>query len=63
MKIRLMGSLDLLNKWSHELKSEYGISGKLYKNRNSHEYRYYVDLDDRQAERVVDRRPRIEKKD
>ncbi len=62
MKIRLMGSLDLLKKWGNELKAEYGISGKLYKNHNSHEYRYYVDLDDRQAERIVERNPRLEKK-
>lgn len=56
MKIRLMGSPDLIQLWATELKTEYGISGKTYPNRDSHEVRYYVDLDDRQAEQVILRR-------
>ena len=53
MKIRLMGSPDLIQLWSNELKKAYGITGKTYPNRNSHEVRYYVDLDDRKAEAVL----------
>lgn len=53
MKIRLMGSPDLIQLWGNELKKAYGITGKTYPNRNSHEVRYYVDLDDRKAEAVL----------
>ena len=53
MKIRLMGSPDLIQLWGNELKKAYGITGKTYSNRNSHEVRYYVDLDDRKAEAVL----------
>lgn len=63
MKIRLMGSPDLIQKWGEELKAAYGITGKTYPNRNSHEVRYYVDLDDRQAEAVISKKRKIERKD
>ena len=53
MKIRLMGSPDLIQLWANELKKAYGITGKTYPNRNNHEVRYYVDLDDRKAEAVL----------
>lgn len=53
MKIRLMGSPDLITKWGNELESAYGITGRIYPNRNSQEVRYYVDLDDRKAEAIV----------
>lgn len=42
MKIRLMGSPDLIQLWANELKKAYGITGKTYPNRNSHEVRYYL---------------------
>ena len=55
VKIRLMGSPDLVQKWGKELENTYGITGKIYPNRNSYEVRYYVDLDDRKAEEVIKR--------
>ena len=53
MKIRLMGTSDLIQQWAKELERAYGITGKTYPSRNSHEIRYYVDLDDRKAEAIV----------
>ena len=53
MKIRLIGSPDLIKLWSIELETAYGITGQTYVNRNSQEVRYYVDLDDRKAEVII----------
>ena len=53
MKIRLMGFLDLIQLCGKELEKAYGTTGKTYPNRNSHEVRYYLDLDDRKAEAVL----------
>ena len=53
MKIRLMGSPDLIKLWSIELEAAYGITGQTYPNRNSQEVRYYVDLDDRKAAAII----------
>lgn len=54
MKIRLIGSVDLVRAWSAELERAYGIKGAEYPSRySSNEVRVYFDLDDRQAAAVV----------
>lgn len=54
MKIRLIGSADLVRAWSAELGRAYGIKGATYPSRyNNNEVRVYFDLDDRQAAAVV----------
>lgn len=54
MKIRLMGSADLVRAWSKELESSYGIKGAEYPSRyGGNEIRAYFDLDDRQAAAIV----------
>lgn len=54
MKIRLMGSADLVRAWGAELKRAYGITGAEYPSRyGGNEVRIYFDLDDRQAAAVV----------
>lgn len=54
MKIRLVGSADLVRAWSAELQKAYGITGREYPSRyNEAEIRAYFDLDDRQAAAIV----------
>lgn len=54
MKIRLMGSADLVHAWSAELEKSYGIKGAEYPSRYGNgEIRAYFDLDDRQAAAIV----------
>lgn len=53
MKIRLMGSSDLVDSWCQELERAYSIKGSKYPCRNSNETRVYFDLDDRKAAEVV----------
>jgi hypothetical protein len=54
MKIRLLGSADLVRAWSRELERAYGIKGKEYPSRyGGNEIRAYFDLDDRQAAAIV----------
>ena len=54
MKIRLMGSADLVRAWSMELEKSYGIKGAEYPSRyGGNEIRAYFDLDDRQAAAIV----------
>lgn len=54
MKIRLIGSVDLVRAWSAELERAYGIKGTIYPSRyNSNEVRVYFDLDDRLAAAVI----------
>lgn len=54
MKIRLIGSSDIVRAWGQELERTYGIKGKEYPSRYSEaEVRLYVDLDDRQAALIV----------
>lgn len=53
MKIRLMGSADLVRAWSLELEKSYGITSAEYPCRGSTEIRAYFDLDDRQAAVIV----------
>lgn len=50
MKIRLIGSADLVRAWSAELERAYGLKGAAYPSRyNKNELRVYFDMDDRQA--------------
>ena len=54
MKIRLMGSPDLVRAWSNELERAYGITASIYPSRRGgNEVRAYFDLDDRQAASIV----------
>lgn len=53
MKIRLMGSPDLIRAWGAELHRAYGVAGREYPCRGSHEIRLYLDLDDREAAKIV----------
>lgn len=53
MKIRLVGSADLVDAWCAELERAYSIKGAKYPSRNSNEKRVYFDLDDRKAADVV----------
>lgn len=54
MKIRLMGSADLVRAWARELEKSYGIKGAEYPSRYGNgEVRMYFDLDDRQAATIV----------
>lgn len=54
MKIRLMGSADLVNAWKDALEKANGITGATYPSRGGGgETRVYFDLDDRQAAAIV----------
>lgn len=57
MKIRIMGSPDLIEAWAAELKKAYGVTGRIYPCRGSSEVRLYVDLDDRKAAEIVGLKP------
>jgi hypothetical protein len=46
-------AFDLVRNWASVLEESYGFKGKFYPNRNSNEIRWYVDMDDRQAEQVL----------
>lgn len=52
MKIRIMGSGDLIIKLNNLLR-QFNSSGKIYDNRGSTEKRLYLDLDDRQVENMI----------
>lgn len=54
VKIRLVGSADLVRAWCAELERAYGIKAATYPSRsNSNDVRAYFDLDDRQAAQLV----------
>ena len=53
MKLRIMGSPDLVRAWAAQFESHFGIRGHEYPNRNSADIRYYLDLDDRVAAGVM----------
>ncbi|MBI2770493.1 MAG: hypothetical protein HYX47_12780 [Burkholderiales bacterium] len=54
MKIRLMGTADLVSAWKAALEKEYGIQGETYPSRRGQgEVRVYFELDDRQAAAIV----------
>lgn len=53
MKIRLMGSPDLVRAWSSALENAFGIKSAEYPCRGSNDIRAYVDLDDRIAAAVA----------
>ena len=53
MKIRLMGSPDIVRAWADQFQREFGIVGQEYgSRRGGNEVRYYLDIDDRLAARV-----------
>ena len=53
MKLRIMGTPDLVRAWAAQFETHLGIRGREYPNRNSADIRYYLDLDDRVAAGVV----------
>lgn len=54
MKIRLIGSADLVRAWAASMQNTFGITGREYPSRYaSSELRVYFDLDDRLAESVI----------
>ena len=56
MKIRLMGMPDLVRRWQAELERAYNVKGTEYANRGGDpQIRVYFDLDDREAEAVLNR--------
>lgn len=58
MKIRLMGTSDLVKGWAAELEREYAMRAVFYPMRgNSSGLRAYLDLDDRQASEILQKRP------
>ena len=55
MKLRLMGSADIVRGWAELLKVQFGVVGHEYPTRgNGNEIRYYVDIDDRLAANIVE---------
>ena len=59
MKIRLMGSADLVRGWAALLEEQFGVVVGEYPNRRGgNEVRYYIDLDDRTAAEVMLQRGR-----
>ena len=50
MKIRLMGSPDLVREWAGIFEAAFGARGRVYPNRNGSDVRRYIDLDGRVAE-------------
>ena len=53
MKVRIMGSPDLVRAWAAQFETHFGTRGREYPNRNGTDVRYYLDLDDRVAADVV----------
>ena len=55
MKIRLMGSPDLVREWAKIFEDAFGVRSQVYPNRNSSDVRRHIDLDDRVAEDAAQR--------
>lgn len=53
MKIRLMGTADLVRAWAKMLENAYGLHANEYPCRGSGEIRVYLDLDDRLAAEIA----------
>lgn len=53
MKIRLMGSPDLVRAWKAAMEQSYGIHGAEYPSRHGNDLRVYFDLDDRVAAKAI----------
>jgi len=53
MKIRLMGSPDLVRAWKSAIETSYGIHGQEYPSRRGSDLRVYFDLDDRLAAKAI----------
>jgi len=57
MKLRLIGSADLVRAWGKRLDDVFGIQGKEYPSRyGAGELRLYFDIDDRLAAEIVEKR-------
>lgn len=57
MKIRLMGTEDLVRGWAAELEREYSMRAAFYPMRGKTGMRAYLDMDDRQAATILMKRP------
>lgn len=55
MKIRISGSPDLVRGWQKMLEAEYGQAGRIYNSRRSDDLYLYLDIDDRDAEKILNR--------
>lgn len=53
MKIRIMGSPDLVEQWAAIYEGRFGVKGRTYPCRGSTDVRLYLDIDDRLMERVL----------
>ena len=53
MKLRIMGSPDIVRAWAAQFETHFGTRGREYPNRNRTDVRYYLDLDDRVAADIV----------
>lgn len=53
MKVRIMGSADLVRAWQAEFEAVYGVSGREYPCRGNEDVRVYIDMDDRVAEASI----------
>ena len=53
MKLRIMGSSDLVRAWAAQFETHFGTRGREYPNRNGTDVRYYLDLDDRVAADIM----------
>ena len=55
MKIRLMGSPDLVREWAEIFEAAFGVRGRVYPTRNGSDVRRYIDLNDRVTEDAAQR--------
>ncbi len=55
MNIRLCGPEDLIHRFNSLLKEFSGKQGKVYSSRNSNDLRLYLNIDDRAAERCINK--------
>lgn len=55
MKIRLMGSPDVVRQWAAELEKKLGVTGKEYPMRGNQGIRWYADVDDRTAQEEAEK--------
>ncbi|WP_192497221.1 hypothetical protein [Halospina sp. K52047b] len=53
MKVRLMGSPDVVREWAQRLEEQLGVTGREYPMRGGGGIRWYADVDDRVAEKAA----------
>ena len=55
MNVRLCGPEDLIHRFNALLKEMSGKQGKVYPSRNNNDLRLYLNIDDRAAERCINK--------